>query len=84
MIEHDWVLQGSATFTKNSLVLNPEVPGRRGVVQSTKRLNLKRWIIDIEFIIHNDHYRWKGSEGIDIFILDELEDIGKKKYTNRY
>jgi hypothetical protein len=41
-------------------------------VYNPNKIPLKKWVVDVEFSMGSDDKRWKGGDGMGIFIVDEV------------
>lgn len=72
-----WQQDGSAVFTKNKIVLNPEIKEAKGAIYNKNNVVLGKhhdWIVDIKVSIGNhDHVTNRGGNGVGIFYLRNLD-----------
>ncbi|CAI2365706.1 unnamed protein product [Moneuplotes crassus] len=85
----NWETKGVATFTKDKLVVTPEVKARHGLVYNKKPLQGKEWMIDVQFQVGNNKGTTFGTNGIGIYLLKEVlsKDIDSSNvfgYSNEF
>jgi hypothetical protein len=68
----NWETKGAAVLGRNKMYVNPEVKQRQGLVYNTQPLIEKQWIMDVEFSIGNSYNSVFGTNGMGIFILQEV------------
>ena len=86
-----WQQAGSAVFTKNKIVLNPEVKESKGAIYNKQNVVLGKhhdWIVDLKVGLGNEDKTTKGGNGMGIYYLRTLnkEDIGQSLfgYTKKF
>ncbi|CAI2367385.1 unnamed protein product [Moneuplotes crassus] len=68
----NWETQGAAIFTKDKLIINPEVKSRQGLAYNKKPLQGDEWMIDVQFQAGNNKESTFGTNGMGIFLLKEV------------
>lgn len=79
----NWETKGSAIFTKNQIVLVPEVADRRGAIYQKHKVETKdQWIVDVKMRIGNQDKTPRGGNGLAIHYLRSLnqEDLLKGQF----
>jgi len=68
-----WETKGSAIFTKNNIVLVPEVSDAKGAILNKMMVPYKDdWIVDVKTTIGNDVESPKGGAGLGFYYLKEI------------
>lgn len=69
-----WESKGASIFTKNNIVLVPEVVDKKGAIINKAIVPYHEdWIVDLKVRIGNDAQTTKGGAGLGLYYLNGID-----------